>query len=374
MKKILITSTDLMMLQFLLPHVHYLTANGFQIEVACSEVGGRFQEVIDAVPENVFVNKINLFRSPLKIGNIKGYFELKRILKKGNYNVVWTNEPVMGVVTRLAAWSMRRQGLKVIYMAHGFHFYKGAPVKNWMLYYPIERFLSRWTETLITINKEDYYRANKKFYAKKTEYVPGVGIDWEKYQKQDVRTKKREELKIENTKMVLLSVGELSRRKNHRVIIESLKLLEDKNIFYFICGVGEKKEELKRLANRLGVGKQVKFLGYRKDLDEIYKMADIFIFPSLQEGLPVSLMEAMASGLPCIVSNIRGSRDLIQNKKNGYLCKTNTAKEYKSLIEHLLIEEKERERIGLQAAECMKKYEKRRILRKIEEICKKEVS
>lgn len=182
------------------------------------------------------------------------------------------------------------------------------------------------------------------------------------------KNKKREELEIGTDKIVLLSVGELNRGKNHGVIIESLKLLEDKNIFYCICGAGEKEKELKNLANRLGVGKQVKFLGYRKDVDEIYKMADIFVFPSFREGLPVSLMEAMASGLPCIVSNIRGNRDLIKDGVNGYLCYSNQAHEYVSLIKKLLNSKVIQKILGEKAETEVKKYERDKIRKRMKVI------
>lgn len=305
------------MLQFLIPHVRYLQENGFKVEIACSEVGGRFQEVVDTVPEDTIVHRVHLFRSPVKLGNIKGYFELKEILKKGRYDIVWTNEPVMGVMTRLAAKKLKKYGLKVIYTAHGFHFYKGAPLKNWLFFYPIERICSRWTDVLITINKEDYNRAKKEFLAKKVVYISGVGVDTKKFLLEDFdRTKKRKELGIIDEYMIF-SAGELNTNKNHEVIIKALSILNNRNIHYFIAGKGDKEQYLTELAQKLGVN--LHLLGYRTDIVELLNSADLYVFPSYREGLSVALMEAMVAGLPCVVSKIRGNVDLIEDGKGGFL-------------------------------------------------------
>jgi glycosyltransferase involved in cell wall biosynthesis len=220
------------------------------------------------------------------------------------------------VVGRIAAAQAKIP--KVIYMAHGFHFWKGAPLKNWLCYYPVERLMAHYTDRLITLNYEDYERA-KHFHYKKgghAEYVPGVGIVTDRFQRNDtIRTEMRKELGITDNQVVLLSVGEVNKNKNHKVVIEALSRLEQKNICYIICGIGDQAEPDKRLAKSLGLQNRVVFAGFRADVDHFYQAADLFVIPSFREGLPVSLMEAMSAGLPCIASRIRGNVDLMEGSQ-----------------------------------------------------------
>lgn len=197
-------------------------------------------------------------RSPLKGGNIKAYFLLKRLIDRGNYDIVHCHTPVGGILTRFAARDARKKGLKVIYTAHGFHFYKGAPLLNWMLFYPVEWLCSWWTDVLITINKEDYRLAKRRLHAKKMEYVHGVGIDLDKFTagKTDVE-EKRKSLNLGKKDVMLLSVGELSKRKNHEAVIRAVAQLCIPQLKYFICGTGMLKEYLIALINELGMQKQV---------------------------------------------------------------------------------------------------------------------
>lgn len=205
---------------------------------------------------------------------------------------------------------------------------------NWLVYYPVERFCAKFTDKLITINQEDYNRAkgwslrnNGKVY-----YVPGVGVDINKFHNIDINKKeKRKSLGIDENTKILLTVGELIKRKNHEVIIRSLSKLKDKNFVYIICGRGPLLEQLKELAVQLGLEKKVKLLGFRKDIAEICKIADLFVFPSIHEGLPVALMEAIASNIPAIASDIRGNRDLLSSDS---LCKSNKEDEWRLLLEY----------------------------------------
>ena len=260
-------------------------------------------------------------RSPFKSGNIKAYKELKKVIDEGHYDIVHCHTPVGAALTRLAAEDARKKGTKVFYTAHGFHFYDGAPLVNWLTYYPVEKYLARKTDVLITINKEDYNRA-KKFKAGKVVYVSGVGIDLSKFKsKPYIRGQKRQELGFKEDDFLLLSVGELIERKNHRVVLEALAKLKKEpiydHLYYLICGIGVLEDELKKLADDLGISDHVKFLGYRRDISDICNAVDVFVFVSYQEGLPVALMEAMACGLPVICSKIRGNTDLVDDGDNG---------------------------------------------------------
>lgn len=239
------------------------------------------------------------------------------------YAFMHCHSPIGGVVGRIIA---HKNHVKSIYTAHGFHFYDGAPLKNWLFFYPVEKELSRITDVLITINKEDYKRAKDKFYAKKTVYVPGVGVDVKKFQNVSAsidREKKREELGVKNSDILLLSVGELNENKNHSVVIKALGeleksgKLEGNHIVYMIAGTGDKREELEALAKEESVN--LRLLGFRRDVSELLTAADLYILPSIREGLNVSLMEAMASGTPCLAGKIRGNADLIDAGKGGEL-------------------------------------------------------
>ena len=305
-------------------------------------------------------------RNPLKPGNVKAYKMLREIIEKEQFDLIYCHTPVGAMLARLAGISARKKGTKVIYMAHGFHFYNGAPLLNWMIYYPVEKFLSRFTDGLITINQEDYRRA-QKFYAGKTILIPGVGIDLDKFQKKEpTRQEIRNKLGIPDGKIILMSVGELTKRKNHMVVVEALAWLKEYDILYVICGDGPLKAQLRAKAEELGVRDRLKLLGFRKDIAELHKAADIFVFPSLQEGLPVALMEAMASGLPIVASKIRGNEDLISNNQGGYLVKPKDSEQIAKAIERMILNPKRRENMKKRNFESVKNYGQEAILQKMD--------
>ena len=308
-------------MEFHIPYLKMLKEMGWETAVAARNDYENPADCVIPYCDTYF--DIPFERNPFKPGNIKAYQKLKKVIDEGNYDIIHCHTPVGAMLTRLAAQAARRRGSKVFYTAHGFHFYKGAPAINWIAYYPVERWLARKTDVLITINKEDYERA-KSFKAGKVVYVPGVGIDIKKFSKRiGNRDKKRAELGLKTDDFVLLSVGELISRKNHAIVLDALGELKKErtldNIQYIICGRGVLEEQLKDKVVSLGISDHVHFLGYRNDISEICNAVDLFVFMSLQEGLPVALMEAMASGLPVICSNIRGNTDLIKSGKNGEL-------------------------------------------------------
>lgn len=319
MKKILITSTELMMIQFLVPHVKNLAENGFQVEIACSEVGGRMEEVRSALDGTVkAIHTLRLERSPVSPRNLLGYGDLKRLLKENRYDIIWTNEPVMGVVTRLAANRYRKSGTKVVYMCHGFHFYKGASKLNWLVYYPVEKFMSRFCDTIVTINREDEARA-KTFHAPNVAYIHGIGVNTDRLHNRNEQSDIRAELGLSKEDFLVLSVGELNENKNQQVIIRALAQLNDPEIHYLLCGKGDKREYLERLAKELGIGDRVHFLGYRKDVVDICYQCDVFAHASQREGLSVASLEAMYCGLPLVMSTVRGAEDYLTDGESGFL-------------------------------------------------------
>lgn len=319
-KKVLFVATvvRLHINMFHKPYIKWFHDQGWQVDVAANNDYNEPKECIIPYCDNFYC--LPFERSPIKIGNLQAYRRLKKIIKQNEYDIIHCHTPMGSVIARLAAVSARKKGTKVIYTAHGFHFFKGAPFINWVIYYPIERLLAYITDVIITMNKEDYKRA-RKFRAKRIEFVNGVGLDLNKFtvslpeEKQAIR----EELGLKEKDIFAISVAQLIKRKNHIVLIQAIAKLANANFHLFICGDGVQLEELKEEARKLGVEGQVHFLGFQKDIYRLCSSADLFLFASLQEGLPVAVMEAMACGLPIIASNIRGNQDLIDNGKGGYL-------------------------------------------------------
>lgn len=313
-KKVLFTATVVKthINVFHLPYLKWLKKRGYEVHVAAKN---DFINEPCIIPNCDKYYDVKFARFPFSKTNIKAYKQLKKLIQENNYDIIHCHTPVAGVLTRLAA--RKNKNTTVIYTAHGFHFFKGAPLLNWLIYYPVERFCARFTDKLITINKEDYERAKRFSLRKngKVYYVPGIGINLEKIQnlKVDVKQKKKELGILENTS-ILLSVGELNKNKNHETVLQALSKLKDKNFIYLICGRGVLKEYLERKIQELRLENKAKLLGYRRDVIEILKTADLFIFPSKREGLPVSVIEAMAAGLHIIASNVRGNRDLIDKE------------------------------------------------------------
>ncbi|MCD7738779.1 MAG: glycosyltransferase family 4 protein [Lachnospiraceae bacterium] len=308
--KILYVTTVSVTMGFFEQHFRMLLDDGHTVELACN-CGEPLPQFCTDMGLKGY--SIPFSRSPLAKSNLSAIRELKRVIEDGHYDIVHTHTPTASVCVRIVCRKLRKQGLKVFYTAHGFHFYKGAPVKNWLLFYPVEWLCAHWTDVLITINKEDYERARKRLRAKRIEYVPGVGIDLNEFNRHGCTgVRKREELGIPEDAVWVLSVGELIPRKNHETLIQAVA--RTKGICLTIAGQGPLRDYLISQIDRLGIADRVKLLGFREDISELCASADVFALPSFQEGLSVALMEAMACGLPCVVSAIRGNIDLIDEK------------------------------------------------------------
>ena len=353
--KVLLTATvQSHICQFHRPLVKMLHEFGYEVHVAArnnlAEKNGLRLDFADKVFDVPFS------RSPKSIDNIKAYRQIRRIVAKDNYDIIHCNTPMGGVVTRIACKDLRKEGVRVFYTAHGFHFYKGAPLKSWLLYYPIEKLCAHFTDTLITINREDYALAKRKMKAGQVVYVPGVGIDVDKFRNTVVdRPAKRKELGIPEDAFLLLSVGELNENKNHQIVIRTLAELNDPSIHYAIAGNGALAEYLTALAEQVGVADRVHLLGYRRDVAELYRTADVYVLPSLREGLNVSIMEAMASGLPVVCNRIRGNTDLV-NTLTGVLCSTHNACDLLSAIQCLRTNRQLREEMGRAGSQSMARF------------------
>lgn len=310
MRILYITTVSCTINAFLGPHIEMLVHEGHQVDLASNFTEWGVDNLFEKLGCRAF--QVDFSRSPLSPDNIRAYGQLKKVVEEGNYDIVHCHTPNASVITRLVCRKYRKHGLKVFYTAHGFHFYKGAPKLNWLVFYPVEKFCSRFTDKLITINQEDYALARERFHAREVHYVPGVGIDLSRFENIQVdRAAKRREIGVPEDAFLMLSVGELNENKNHQVVVRALAELKSNMAYYAIAGTGDTEDELNKLAAQLGISDRVQLLGYRCDVMELYCCADLFCFPSFREGLSVSLMEAMACGLPCVVSSIRGNVDLI---------------------------------------------------------------
>lgn len=363
-KALMLASVASMIEQFNMDNIELLKGAGYDVDVITNfEYGSTMpQEKVDALKEKLKAGSVVPIHVPIprKILDIKGIVNSYRLVKKEcdekKYDILHCHSPIGGVVARLAANKSRKNfGTKVIYTAHGFHFCKGAPLKNWLMFFPIEWFCSFFTDVLITINKEDYAFAKKYMHSKEVIYVPGIGIDTERINNPFFnRNSKRKELGVQDSETVILSVGELNYNKNHETVIRALSKLKDKNIVYIICGRGNKEQYLKDLADELGVN--LILPGYRSDIVEIYKSCDIFAFPSRREGLSVALMEAMAAGLPVVCSNIRGNVDIVEDGENGFLCKSTDVDAFAEKISIIINNEEMLSKITASNTAIMEKF------------------
>ncbi len=334
MRILYVTTISLTMNSFFKPHIKMLVEQGNQVDIACNckdlELDALYNEL------GCTAYQIDFSRSPLSPDNIRAYGQLKKVVEDGKYDIVHCHTPNASVVSRLVCRNLREKGLKIFYTAHGFHFYKGAPKLNWLIYYPVEKICSRFTDKLITINKEDYEIAKNKFKATCTYYVGGVGIDLSRYKSSEVdKISVRDELGVPQNAFLILSVGELNENKNHQIVIKALKEIGNSDVHYAIAGTGDNKENLLKLAEGLGVSKQVHLLGYRKDVPILNHCADIFCFPSIREGLGLAAIEAMASGLPVVAADNRGTKSFISNGENGFLCRDNSVSDFAQAINNL---------------------------------------
>ena len=320
MKKILFVATvDIHIINFHLSVIKKLTNLGYIIDVASN--GTYTNEDINQ-KYNVCFSK-----DPFSLDNITAYFKIKEIAKKNNYDIISCHTPLSSFFTRLACRKLK--STKIFYTAHGFHFFKGCPLINKLVYKNMEKIAARYTDLLITINNEDYLESlNFKLKVNGLcMHIPGVGVDISKIINAKANSQKlRKELNISDDDIVILSVGELNNNKNHIIVLEGLldKFLCNKNLKYYICGVGGKKDDYIKFINQYKLNDQILLLGYRNDICDIYHLANIFIFPSKREGLPVSLMEALATGIISIATDVRGNRDLITDGVNGFLIKNNS--------------------------------------------------
>ena len=356
--KVLLTATvQSHICQFHKPLVEVLHKHGYEIHVAArdnlAEKNGLkldFVEKVYAIP---------FARSPKSKDNIQAYKELKNIINKENYDVIHCNTPMGGIVTRLATRQARKQGTKVYYTAHGFHFYKGAPKKNWIIFYPIEKFFSRLTDKLITITQEDYELARRKFHCE-VERIHGVGVDGKRYYavSEEEKDRIRKDLGYSEEQKIILCVGELLPNKNQTMIISAMREIVKQyaDAKLLLAGNGPKKVNLEALIKNYHLENNVEMLGYVTNLQEYQKIADVCVTCSKREGLPLNVVEAMLAETPVVATKNRGHRELLRDGETGFLIDIDDDIILGKRVLELLTDKKTYERIQLNAKNYAKAY------------------
>ena len=366
-KIMMLATTDNMIWQFLLPHIRHLQENGNVVEVVCAKTGFWFDELHDK--HGLTVHEINFARNPIKPSNFKAYKKLKQLQKERKFDLVYCQQPVGGLMGRLIGKKFK---IPVIYTAHGFHFFKGCSFKSKLVYKTVEKWLSKYTDILITINDEDF-EAAKKMKAKNVAKINGIGMAFNKYEPlTETRQQIRKSLNLTDEDFVIVTVAEFIKRKNYNTMLETIKELKNRNenVKFVICGRGQEEENIKSQIKQLGIEENVLMLGFRKDINRILTASDMFMLASFQEGLTLSVIEAMSFGLPCVVSDVRGNRDLIADGKGGFVVETENECMFADKIQSLVKNQEMRKQFADFNKEESKKYTIESVKAELEEIYK----
>jgi glycosyltransferase involved in cell wall biosynthesis len=353
-----------MIWHFLMPHIKHLQDAGNVVECACPRRGFWFDDIKEKC--GVVMHEIPFARSPYRfLQNRRAFKMLKKVVKDGGFDLIHCHQPLCGVMGRKVG---AKFGIPVLYIAHGFHFFKGAPLKNHLIYKTVERRYAKKTDALVTINSEDY-EAACKMKAKRTYKINGIGYERDRtngiiFNKNELQA----EIGLSDGDIVLISIGELNKNKNHKVIIDAVNRIENEKIKYVICGQGPRLKEYKEFVEKRGLENKVKILGYRKDVRNILKLADILIMPSLREGLPITMIEAMYEGLPIISGDVRGCRDLVEHNANGLLVNLKEKTGFVKAIEILAADKELRLKMGIENKQRAKKLYLENVLVQMEKI------
>ncbi len=368
MKKVLFVATITGHINsFHIPYLKWFKEQGYEVHVASKE-----NENIEYCDKHF---EIPFERFPLKSQNIKAYKQLKNIINENKYEIIHCHTPVGGVLTRLAARKARKKyNTKVIYTAHGFHFYKGAPILNWIIYYPIEKVCARWTDCLITITNEDYEFAKKHLKAQNIEHVNGVGMNPERL-KQELTQEEKDKLKtklgIRKDDIVFSYIAELNANKNQMLVIKTIQELkkEQHNIRLLLIGDGPLKEQYQQYIKENNLENEIQLLGKRQDINELLSITNIYLASSIREGLPVNVMEAMYKGLPIIATDNRGHRELIQSNENGFIIANNgSSEELLNTIKQLIKDTEKITQISINNKLKIEKFELNNVLKDMQKV------
>ncbi len=349
-RALIVTSIGGFLPQFEMNDVRILQDYGMEVHYASDFQEPFYHLDLDQLREQgIRPHAVSIHKSPAAIlRNLKAFFEIRKLIDREEIDLVHCHNPLGGAVGRLAAAASRRKP-KVIYTAHGFHFYIGAPLLNWLLFYPVERLLAHFTDVIITINAEDRERA-KTFRLRRggrVYRIHGVGVDMNRFRPQpQKRQEMRARLGIPEDGFHVVTAAELNENKNQSAVIRAIAAMEDPAVYYSICGKGSTAEKLREEIDAQGLGEHVRLVGYRHDIEDVLQSADCFAFPSFREGLGVAAVEALACGVPLIASDNRGTREYLQDQVNGFRCGASDPPSFTRALERLKADAALRKRIS----------------------------
>lgn len=370
MKKILFVATvQSHIMNFHVPYLEYWANRGYEVHVATKMNKKEYKET-ELTLGYVKWHQIDFDRNPFSKYSIIALKQLMQLMKANEYELVHVHTPVGSILGRLAA---KLTGTKnIVYTAHGFHFYKGAPIMNWLVYYPIEKFMARWTDSIITINQEDYLLAKKKFKTRKNGNVfkvDGVGIDLNKYKTTDTEVKDfKSTIGINRDDFVVSIIGELNNNKNHMQLIKSVEKLKEKhkNLKCLIVGNGKNEKTIREYIENKSLNESILLLGFRRDIPNILSITDVVVSMSKREGLPKNIMEAMAAGKAIIGTEIRGNKDLIKDHSNGYLVEIDDINKTSEYIEKLMLNKSIVDEFSKQSISDAQKYDIKTVIKYVD--------
>lgn len=355
MKVLYIATSDIHLATFHKPYIKWLSQQEIVVDIAVEKRG---DNTIEGV-ENAFF--LSFPRSLLNKEMFSSYKKLKNIIDTGGYDLIHCHTPIPSMLARMAARSARKKGAKVLYTAHGFHFYKGAPIPRWLVHYPAEYILSYFTDGIVTINQEDYDYINGKMFHKDSFYIKGIGVDSKRFRpySEDEKIVKRDILGLGKDDFVLLYVGEFIPRKNHEFIMRAIKLLVERipNLKILFAGTGVLLEDMKKLADDLKVSSYIDFLGFRTDVHELSAIANVGISASKHEGLGLGLAEEMMCRVPIVATFDRGHKEMIVQGETGFMFEQENQAEFIDYIFKLYSNEELRQKMGEKAFQKAQEFE-----------------
>lgn len=346
-KALLVTRVSGFVPQFEMNNVKILQEMGYEVHYAANYntvvYGGDNTRLADT---GIKRHSIHFCRSPFSLAVWRSYKELVQLMLEEKFDLVHCHMPMTGILARKAAEKVRKmtgRRAAILYTAHGFHFFKGAPFGNWLYYMP-ERHYARYTDKLILINQEDYERGRRFPVRGSVEFVPGVGM--KTLPEQDSSFHLREAYGIPQDHKIVVSVGELTESKNQVTLIRAMDRFRSEKLSCIICGTGPLRDQLEQKIKEMYLQEKVILAGYCTNIPDILRQSDFFAFPSQREGLSVALMEAMQAGLPIMAADIRGNHDLIEDGKGGFLFTENLLEDYVQAMQYFMKYPEEAERMG----------------------------
>nr|BBE36263.1 glycosyl transferase, group 1 [Erysipelothrix rhusiopathiae] len=358
-KCLIVTTVGITIKTFLIPHIEYLQNLGYTVEVASNFEGMVDQDYNLIDNTGALMHQIDFTRSAKSIpSHIKSYKQIGSLINSEKYNKIFVHTPIAAFLTRKAA---NKSGAEVTYFAHGLQFYNGASKLSWLIFGTMEKRALKWTNNVVTINQEDYdYFMHVKPESVNLYKIPGIGLSKSFMIKLEQNQDSLDEsFGIHADDLLVLSIGELNENKNHILAIKAMKNLIEKNkkVKYIILGTGDRLNEYQEFIAENNLENNIFFGGYQSNVVPFLERTDLFLSCSYREGLPVSVLEAMATKKPVLLSNIRGHVDLIKNDKFIYDIKSISPEGLANHIENLISDKHELEEEGIRNYNMSSKYQ-----------------